>query len=100
MSRIIKEGALNEIPRTCQFCGCKFIYTLKDLYGIEGDKHMEIRQAYVNCPMCEIRLKLSFDEIHALLKKPEQNSDFMEDVKALAKQYGYKIDSIELSNNN
>ncbi len=96
MSRIIKEGVLNEIPRTCQFCGCKFSYTLKDLYGIEGDSHMEIRQAYVNCPMCEMALNLSFDEIHALLKKPEQNSDFMEDVRALAKQYGFELVNIEV----
>lgn len=96
MSRIIKEGTLNEIPRTCQFCGCKFIYTLKDLYGIEGDIHMEIRTANVYCPMCETPLKLSFDEIGALLKKPEQNRDFMEDVRALAKQYGLELVNIEV----
>ncbi len=96
MSRIIKEGTLNEIPRECQFCGCKFIYTLKDLYGIKGDRHMEIRQANINCPMCEATLKLGFDEIHALLKKTEQNSDFMEDVRALAKQYGLELVNIEV----
>lgn len=95
MSRIIKEGTLNEIPRTCQFCGCKFIYTLKDLYGIK-ETFTEIRTANVYCPMCETPLKLSFDEIDALLKKPEQNSDFMEDVRALAKQYGFELVNVEV----
>ncbi len=96
MSRIIKEGTLNEIPRTCHFCGCQFTYTLKDLYNIEGDSHLAIRTANVDCPMCEAELSLSSDEISALNKRPDSNSGFMEDVRALAKQYGLELVNIEV----
>ncbi len=52
------------------------------------------------CNMTIMRGSVSLDMECSGIDCQPCNSDFMEDVRSLAKQYGLKIDSIEVSSNN
>ena len=85
MSRIIKAGTLEIYRATCPICGCVFEYNAIDVNSC-GD---------VECPYCKRDLDTS-----AILREEimptNGDSDFMEDVRALAKQYGLEIISVEV----
>jgi len=92
MSRIIKEGTLKEQTKVCQKCGCEFGYDVRDVWKESDCMPYNPDVFFVDCPYCHERLKLILPE----LTKLDGNTDFVEDAKALAKQYGYELISIEV----
>lgn len=92
MSRIIKEGRLKEQIKTCPKCGCQFGYDVRDIWKESDCTPYHPDVFWIKCPYCHEHLKLILSE----LAKVDGDSDFMEDVRALAKQYGYELVNIEV----
>lgn len=99
MSRIIKEGNVPTRVMKCTACDCKFEYSERDVsriyhpngYNIDTD----VREAYNNyvfCPCCDRQIMI----LPQMPGEGAENSDFMDDVRALAKQYGYELVSVEV----
>jgi len=93
MSRIIKEGTLKEQTKVCPRCGCVFGYDVRDVWKEFDDSPCSHDLYYIKCPYCKDSIKLSLPE----LTKLDGNSDFVEDAKALAEQYGFDLISIEVN---
>lgn len=97
MSKIIKEGKLPVQKMTCPVCGCEFEYDYTDLTSGYDDFNIFYTDGGVNCPCCNKFHPLTEKELGGLLNNENRcNSDFMEDVKALAKQYGLELVSVEV----
>jgi len=102
MSRIIKEGKLPVQRMKCAVCGCEFEYDKRDI-GRETDysvaqltyppQHKE--SLYVDCPYCHERCYIPSPKVSGTLRH-DVNSDFIEDAKALARQYGLELVSVEV----
>lgn len=92
MSRIIKEGTLKEQIKSCPKCGCQFGYDLRDVWKESDCSPCNPDVFYVDCPYCHEHLKLLLTE----LTKLDGDSYFIEDVKALAAQYGLELVSIQV----
>jgi len=102
MSRIIKEGKLPVMRMKCAVCGCEFEYDKRDM-GREMDYSVaqltyppqNKESLYVDCPFCHERQYILSPKERGALRH-NGYSDFAEDAKALAKQYGYELISIEV----
>jgi len=102
MSRIIKEGKLPVQRMTCPVCGCEFEYDKRDI-GRETDYSVaqltyppqNKESLYVDCPYCDERQYILSPKGCGALRH-NGVSDFAEDAKALTKQYGLELVSVEV----
>ncbi|MCM1068200.1 MAG: hypothetical protein NC418_11565 [Muribaculaceae bacterium] len=104
MSKIIKEGELPVKRVMCDYCGCEFEYDKRDVAKRETHREYlscactsrSITYDYsVACPYCHTSHTLPADILDQL-KSSNPLKDFMEDAKALAAQYGYEIENIDI----
>lgn len=108
MTKIITEGNLPVKRMTCDYCGCEFEYDKRDVrkerrtmpdyvpYSAMPMNKITTTYAYsVACPNCQTEHSLPSDILDQL-KAENPRKDFEEDVRALAKQYGLTVKSVEV----
>ena len=106
MSKIIKEGKLPVKRMTCDYCGCELEYDKRDVrkeltmpdyvpYSAMSLNKITTYAYSVACPYCRTEHSLPSDILDQL-KAENPRKDFEEDVRALAKQYGFELMEIKV----
>lgn len=107
MTQIIKEDNLPMKKMTCDYCGCEFEYDKRDVRKEPGmpDFHGGIMPLSfcrgghyfysVTCPHCHTEQSPPSDILDQL-NAENHRKDFIEDVRALARQYNIEIKQIEI----
>lgn len=88
MSRINKDGVLDTQKIELVMDRCKYVFDVTRVCSVQ-----------ISAGRCGNKL-VSVDMECSGIDSQPCDSGFMEDVRALAKQYGLKIESIEVSRNN